>query len=100
MIHIKPSFSYYGCNAYLYHKLQYITSYKCVAGDDMVRKRKFKIPAIPPTTSKCVRFPNDIIEKVEEAIRGKDCTFSAFVIEATRLALLDLEEEEAADQTE
>lgn len=66
----------------------------------MTRKRKFKIPAIPPTTSKCVRFPNDIIEKVEAAIQGKDCTFSAFVIEATRLALLDLEEEEAADQTE
>ncbi len=49
--------------------------------------RKFKIPSIPPTTSKCVRFPNDIIEQVEEAIRGKDCTFSAFVVEAVRVAL-------------
>lgn len=57
------------------------------------RNRKFKIPVIPSTTSKNVRFPNDVIEGVEEAIRGKNCTFSAFVIEATRLALLDLEEE-------
>lgn len=59
----------------------------------MARKRKFKVPSIPPITSKCVRFPNDIIDQVEAAIQGHDCTFSAFVIEATRLALLDLEEE-------
>ena len=56
--------------------------------------RKFKIPAIPPTTSKCVRFPNDIIEQVEEAIRGKDCTFSAFVVEAVRVALENIQESE------
>lgn len=49
--------------------------------------RKFKIPAVPPTTSKCVRFPNDIIDRIEEKICGKDCTFSAFVIEAVRVAL-------------
>lgn len=54
----------------------------------------FKIPKIPPTTSKSVRFPNDIIEQIEEAIRGKDCTFSAFVVEAVRVALANLEEEE------
>lgn len=52
---------------------------------------KFKIPVIPSTTQKAIRFPNDIIEKVEEAIRGHECTFSAFVIEAVRLALNDLE---------
>ncbi len=56
--------------------------------------RKFKIPSIPPTTSKCVRFPNDIIEQVEEAIRGKDCTFSAFVVEAVRVALANISEED------
>ncbi len=54
--------------------------------------RKFKIPSIPPTTNKCVRFPNDIIEQVEEAIRGKECTFSAFVIEAVRVALENISE--------
>ena len=46
--------------------------------------RKFKIPAVPPTTNKSIRFPNDVIEQVEAAIQGKDCTFSAFVIAAVR----------------
>lgn len=54
--------------------------------------RNFKIPSIPSTTSKCIRFPNDIIDRVEYAIRGKNCTFSAFVIEAVRVALDNLEE--------
>ena len=49
--------------------------------------RKFKIPAVPPTTNKSIRFPNDVIEQVEAAIQGKDCTFSAFVVEAVRVAL-------------
>ena len=55
--------------------------------------KKFKIPSIPPTTNKCVRFPNDLIDEIEDAIRGKDCTFSAFVIEAVRVALENLAEE-------
>ncbi len=53
----------------------------------------FRIPKIPPTTSKSIRFPNDVIEQVENAIVGMDCTFSAFVIEAVRTALKDLEEQ-------
>lgn len=56
--------------------------------------KKFKIPSIPPTTNKCIRFPNDIIENVENAIKGKDCTFTAFVVEAVKVALENLEEEE------
>lgn len=55
--------------------------------------KKFKIPSVPPTTNKCIRFPNNIIEQVENAIEGKDCTFTAFVIEAVRTALENLEEE-------
>ncbi len=55
--------------------------------------KKFKIPSIPPTTSKSIRFPNDVIEKVEEAIQGKNCTFTAFVVEAVRVALENLESE-------
>lgn len=54
--------------------------------------RKFKIPNIPQTTNKCIRFPNDVIESVENAIEGKDCTFTAFVVEAVRVALENLEE--------
>ena len=60
--------------------------------------KKFKIPVIPSTTNKCVRFPNDIIEEVEKEIVGKDCTFSAFVIEAVRVALENLREEREQEE--
>ena len=56
--------------------------------------RKFKIPAGPPTTNKSIRFPNDVIGEVEEAIQGTDCTFNAFVVEAVRVALENLREED------
>ena len=62
--------------------------------------RKFEIPKTPRSTTKSVRFPNDIIEEVEEAIREKDCTFSSFVVEATRVALENLKEEEGSSQEE
>ena len=54
----------------------------------------FKIPSTPPTTNKTIRFPNDIVEAVEQAVQGKDCTFSAFVIAAVRSALEDLSQAE------
>ena len=54
---------------------------------------KFQIPATPPTTNKTIRFPNDVVEQVEKAIQGKDCTFSAFVIAAVRADLDDLNED-------
>ena len=53
---------------------------------------KFKIPSVPPTTNKTIRFPNDVIEQIEKAIQGKDCTFTAFVIAAVRSALEDIDE--------
>lgn len=56
--------------------------------------RKFKIPKTPTTTNKTIRFPDDVIEEVEAALRGTDCSFSAFVIEAVRVALENLKEEE------
>ncbi len=55
--------------------------------------KKFRIPSVPPTTNKCIRFPNNIIDDVETAIQGKNCTFTAFVVEAVRIALENLEEE-------
>ncbi len=54
---------------------------------------KFIVPEIPETTNKSIRFPNDLIEGVENAICGKSSTFSAFVIEAVRVALKSLEED-------
>ena len=56
--------------------------------------RKFKIPVVPSSTNKSIRFPNNLIEEVEKEITGKDCTFSAFVIEAVRVALENLHENE------
>ena len=55
---------------------------------------KFKIPKPPASTNKSVRFPNELIQAVEDAIRRTDCTFSAFVVEAVRVALENLTEEE------
>ena len=55
----------------------------------------FKIPSIPPTTNKTIRFPNDLIESVEGLIQNKDCTFSAFVIAAVRAAVEEVQQEEA-----
>lgn len=54
---------------------------------------KFKIPNIPSTTNKTIRFPNDLIESVEKEIVGKNCTFSAFVIAAVRAAIEDLNDD-------
>ena len=55
---------------------------------------KFKIPKTPSSTNKSIRFPNDLIERVEDAHRGQDCTFSAFVVEAVRVALENLQDDE------
>lgn len=60
--------------------------------------KKFKIPQIPQTTSKSIRFPNDVIDEVESVLVGTDCTFSAFVVEAVRVALENLKEESDEDE--
>lgn len=52
---------------------------------------KFHIPETPPTVNKTIRFPSDVVGNVEQAIQGKDCTFSGFVIAAVRAALEDLD---------
>ena len=66
------------------------------AGDSMARK--FKLPAEPGTTPKNIRFPNYVIDQVEEAIRGTKISFSAFVIEATKVALENLREEDEGQE--
>ena len=59
----------------------------------------FKIPSVPPTTNKTVRFPNDLIARVEMLIRGQDCTFSAFVVAAVRAAVEEVETEQNKTQS-
>ena len=58
----------------------------------------FKIPSIPPTTNKTIRFPNDLIEEVEQLIEGKDCTFSAFVVAAVRAAEEEVQNQQDSDR--
>ncbi len=52
----------------------------------------FKIPIIPSTSQRSIRFPNDLIEDVENAIKGKQTTFTAFIVAATRHAIDELRE--------
>lgn len=58
----------------------------------------FKIPSIPPTTNRTIRFPNDLIEEVEQLIEGKDCTFSAFVVAAVRAAVEEVQNQQDSDR--
>ncbi len=45
------------------------------------------------TETKSIRFPLPLIEQIEEAIVGKDVSFSGFVIQACEFALDSLEED-------
>ena len=56
---------------------------------------RFQIPSTPPTINKTIRFPSDVVEDVEKAIQGKDCTFSAFVIAAVRMALEEIKKDKS-----
>ena len=42
--------------------------------------------------NKTIRFPIRVIEKVNEAIKGKDVSFSSFVIQAVEYALDNMTE--------
>lgn len=43
------------------------------------------------TENKTIRFPIELINKIEKAIQGKDITFSKFVIQACEYALKNME---------
>lgn len=47
--------------------------------------------------NKCIRFPLPLIEKIEEAIVGKDVSFSRFVIQACEYALSELDTNDSAN---
>lgn len=46
------------------------------------------------TENKTIRFPIQLIEDIEEAIKNKDVTFSRFVIQACEYALNNIEGKE------
>ena len=54
----------------------------------------FQIPEPTTSSNKSIRFPDELVAQVDQAIQGTDCTFSAFVVEAVRVALENLQEEE------
>ena len=43
--------------------------------------------------NKCIRFPNSVIEKIDQLAKENNITFSKFVIQACEYALNDLEEQ-------
>lgn len=43
------------------------------------------------TENKTIRFPLPLIQEIEKAIRGKDVTFSRFVIQACKYALKEMD---------
>ena len=45
------------------------------------------------TENKTIRFPLELIHRIEESIQGKDVTFSGFVIQACEFALENLDAE-------
>ena len=88
---------YFSCAShYKLTAIQVQCRMRCRKADNMAR---FKLPTPPSSTNKTIRFPNDVIEGVEQAIRGTDCNFSAFVIAATRMALEDLQEQANDEDT-
>ncbi len=55
-------------------------------------KEKFIIPKTPSTEPKCIRFPMDVVTAIEEQVQKGNSTFSAFVIEACRYALKNIDD--------
>jgi predicted HicB family RNase H-like nuclease len=43
--------------------------------------------------NKTIRFPLELIEQINQAIKGEDVSFSNFVIQACQYALDDLQQE-------
>lgn len=44
--------------------------------------------------NKTIRFPLSLIEQIELAIKGKEVTFSSFVIQACKYALSNMDKSE------
>jgi len=47
------------------------------------------------TENKTIRFPLTLIEEIERAIKGKNVSFSSFVIQACEYALKDMDREKS-----
>lgn len=56
--------------------------------------KNFEIPTRYPTVNKSVRFPVNVVDDIENLIRGKGCTFTDFVVAAVKSAIEELKENE------
>ena len=56
-------------------------------------------PGRAESDNKSIRFPKPLIDQIECAIRGKNQTFSGFVIQACKYALANLEETDETDES-
>lgn len=50
------------------------------------------------TENKTIRFPLELIDKIEKAIQGEDTTFSRFVILACEYALKNMKKEKPQEK--
>lgn len=50
------------------------------------------------TENKTIRFPVELIERIEHAIEGENVTFSKFVIQACEYALDNMEDTTSKDK--
>ena len=53
----------------------------------------FQLKPKKQTENKTIRFPQDLVNEIENYIQNKDVTFSRFVIQACEYALEDIEKE-------
>lgn len=55
---------------------------------------KFEIPVTPTSSTRSIRFPDSLIEEVENVIKNKPTNFNAFIVAATKYAIDELKENE------
>lgn len=49
------------------------------------------------TENKTIRFPMPLIDRIEDAIKNQDVTFSSFVIQACEYALNDMDNDKKSE---
>ena len=66
----------------------------------MSKKFEFKPEKKKETLNKTIRFPKDLVEKIEEIVALKDSYFSTFVIQACEFAVSEAELEYIKEDNE
>lgn len=70
----------------------FICSYRLCSNQKELNHMTFQLKAKKQTDNKTIRFPVELIERIEEAIQNQDVTFSRFVIQACEYALDNMKE--------